>query len=150
MANVVVLKGYGMRKEGLADGAVTPGHVVYRSSATEFKVGRKGGAGESGPRSFCDINPGVGRALDDNYADEDQINVYYAHSGDEINALVAASAPAIAVGNTLEAAADGTVIVVTADSATGNGERDSTIGYAVEAVDNSSGSSAVRIKIEVS
>lgn len=134
-ARSILLRGDGVYKEGVANGAITPGHFVKRDSAGKFVVG-------TGDIAVAEIpdwqgnNSGISTA----YASGDQINVCYPARGSEIYALVAAAAPAIAVGDTLDVAATGTVIKHTSGTI---------IGKALEAIDNSGGGSSVRIRIEL-
>jgi hypothetical protein len=53
------------------------------------------------------------------------------------------------IGDTLESAGNGMLRKATTDAATDDTQRNSSIGKALEAVDNSGGGSPARIKIEV-
>lgn len=148
MSNIaILLPGYGViAKEGLADEAITPGALLERT-ATGFA--NHGTAAGNAAASFADINPEIGRGLDTDYADGDQIRVAFCAPGVEVNALVAAGADAITAGDYLESAGDGTLRLVATDTDTPQGLREGIVARALEAVDNSGGGSAVRIKVEV-
>ena len=78
--------------------------------------------------------------IDQVYADGETVSYGAYHSGQEVNAILAAGAAAIADGAPVTSAGDGTWKVGLAANA---------IGYATEAVDNSGGGSAVRISIRI-
>ena len=104
---VVVLKGTPITKEALASGALTPGELLERASATQFQAHSTAG-GNAAPL-FADINPEIGRDIGDNYTSGDQVKGAFAYPGRESNALVAAAASAIAVDDYLESNGDGTL-----------------------------------------
>jgi len=79
----------------------------------------------------------------------DRTFYFVSEPGEEVHALVAAAAPAIAIGDALESAGDGTVRKVVARAATTSAQTNSIIGIALEAVDNSGGGTPVRIVMEV-
>jgi len=87
--------------------------------------------------------------IDTAYAAGALVRYGAAHSGQEVYALLAANAAAIVKGDPLESDGDGTLRVQTTAAATADTERDSVVGYALEAVDNSAGGTTVRIKVRV-
>jgi hypothetical protein len=82
-----------------------------------------------------------GKGIDDAYAVNDRVLYQPLDTGCEFMALVAAAAPAIAYNDLVESAGNGTVrkTVIAANA----------IGRATEAVDNSGGGAAVRLRVEV-
>lgn len=182
----VLLKGRGIRKEGTANAAITPGHLVERMSTGNIRVHATAGAKAS--PIFAVENEILGKEITVAYAATDRCYFEFLTSGCEVYALVAAAAPAIVVGDLLESAGDGTLRKVAAttdltDSTTGTADgtladvggafsqatlnnnfadlaakvnailpgasQAHVVARALEAVDNSGGGSAVRIKVEV-
>lgn len=146
MSNTITLKGVPQHNEGNASVAVTPGMLVERVAAG---IRPHSVAADNARKYFAVEFDEVGRGVDDVYAIGERVLYGRYASGDEVYALVAAGATAITVGAALESAGDGTLRIQTTDAATDNTERDSVVGYAKEAVDNSGGGSRARIKIEV-
>jgi hypothetical protein len=143
----ILIKGSAVRKEGIAGGTITPGHLVHRNSSNQFVVHPTAAA--TAMRAFAMENEVVGGDINDTYAANDTILVAYPAPGSEVYALVPASAAAIVIGDTLESAGNGMLRKATTDAATDDTQRNSSIGKALEAVDNSGGGSPARIKIEV-
>jgi glycerol kinase len=152
----IVLKGTPLRKEGVASEAITPGHLVefggvndLRKHATAGGNARKAFAVEYDPENEIDTACAAG----------DQVMYVTGHPGDEVYALVPAGAVAIAKGDPLESNGDGTLRKHVAPSQAVNEggtatytitqKVDGIVAYALEAVDNSAGASAVRISVEV-
>lgn len=142
----ILLKGDPLPKEGTAGGAITPGHLVQRSSGSY--VVHATAAGNALP-AFAKEDSDAGQTISDDYASGDRVRLLVCRTGDEVHALVAAGAAAIADGDALESAGDGTLRVVATEAATADTQRDGIVAYAREAVDNSGGAEAVRIKVEV-
>jgi len=109
--------------------AETAGTVVLNTSADALSQ-----------KLFAQTNLAVAGDIDLEYANGETVSYGAYHSGQEVNALVAAGAAAIADGAPVTSAGDGTLKIGTVANA---------IGYAIEAVDNSGGGSAVRIQIRV-
>src|SRR3990170_7472075 len=161
MAKTVVLKGDPVRKEGVAAEAVTPGHLIefVPSGADAGKLRKHASAGQNAAHMFAVEEEFVGDDIDTAYAASDTVQYVAARPGDEVNALVAAAAAAIVKGNFLESAGNGTVRKHTVPSqAVNEGGTNSytitqytraVVGQALEAVDNSGGGTAGRIKGEV-
>lgn len=156
MPNIVLLKGVNqvVHKEGTAEAAITPGELVERD-ATDGQIQAHGTAGGNASPSFANIKAELGGDLDDAYAADEQIRWFTASPGVEVYALVAASAAAIAIGDYLESAGDGTLRKKTAQAVNEAGTATYTIytsalvARALEAVDNSAGTTEARIKVEV-
>lgn len=135
----IELYGQGCQHEGEAAAAVTPGHLVERDANGEIAVHSTAGGG--GNPHFANEYDLTGRGIDDDYADGDQIIFTTYAPGSSVFALVAAAAPAIAVGDFLVSDGDGTLKKAGLDEVA--------FAQALEAVDNSGGGTAVRIKVEV-
>lgn len=105
--NTTILKGRGIRKEARAAGVVSPGDLVEFTSAGKYQ--RQSVDGMRVMRSFAVENELFGKGLDTDYADGDQLLVESCTPGMEVYATVAANAAAIAVGDRVVAAGDGTV-----------------------------------------
>lgn len=152
MANTILLKGRGIRKEGIAGGTITPGHLLTLSSSDTMVVH----ATAKGPAAplFAVENDILGKEITDNYVANDYVQAEYLTSGCEVNALVAAAASAIVVGDLLESAGDGTLRIRTAFAQSGTTpfavtEAGAPIAQAIEAVDNSGGGAPARIKVVI-
>jgi hypothetical protein len=139
MANKILLKGRGERREAAAAGTITPGHLIQYNTAGAFVV-------QTNDQKPCSPlvaveNDLVGDTISDNYVSGDYVQGEHLASGDEFLGLVAAGAAAIVRGDELASAGDGTIEkAVDAVNA---------IAVALEAIDNSAGGSAVRIKAMV-
>lgn len=105
----IVLKGSerGAYEEYLADAALTPGHLLTLNSTNE--VLKHATAGGICLKWFACEDSLQGKTIDDAYAAGDIVRVWKCVPGDWINALLAASAAAIVVGDYLCPAADGTL-----------------------------------------
>lgn len=97
----------GVRFEGQANGAITPGHLLLIQNTKKLVVHNVAGGMQL--RLFALENAAVGKDLTQAYASGDFVYGTIAQPGDQINALVAISAPAIVAGDLLESAGDGTL-----------------------------------------
>lgn len=177
----VLLKGSPVGCEALAGGAITPGHLIQLGSAGTLTV--HSSAGLFTPVYIARENELIGNGISDAYASGDTVPYWHCKPGDEIYALVPASAAAIVIGDFLESAGDGTLRKVAAyltDNSGGSANTTlqdigaspaeaeiannfadvaaainalkaggSALFQALEAVDNSGGGSAARIKVRV-
>jgi len=109
--HTILLKGTGIGKEGVANAAITPGMLVERM--TTGKIRKHSTAGGPAMPAFARENELIGKEIDVDYAANDRVYWTVMPPGSEIYALVAASAVAIAVGDFLESAGDGTLRLVT-------------------------------------
>lgn len=126
--------------------AIIPGMLVQETGG---EVEEHGTAAANAQKLFALTDISTGGTIDDVYTVGATVRYGAAHSGQEAFALVAAGATAILDGAALESNGDGTVRTATADAATDTTQRDSIVGYAMEAVDNSGGGASVRIAIRV-
>ena len=125
---VVKIRGDGIRKEAPADSAITPGMLVELLSTG--RVQPQSNDAVKVPMAFALENHLIGGDLDKAYAEDDTVQYEVLPPGAEVNALVKASASAIAVGVFVEALDDGTVKILAGGVP---------IGMAMEAVDNKIG-----------
>lgn len=145
--NTIILKGNGIRKEGAASSAITPGYLVEFGGANDLQPHSTAAA--NARKAFAVENDLVGDGIDTDYAVGERVQYEVFGSGCEVYALVAAAATAITKGAALESAGDGTLRILTTDAATDDTQRDSVVAYALEAVDNSAGGTEARIKVEI-
>lgn len=145
--NTVVVKGYPMRKEAVAGGGITPGHLINLNSTNKVVV--HAGAAKSASAMFAIENEVIGNGIDVAYVANDNVLYGIFQPGDEVYALVAAAASAIVIGDLVESAGDGTVRKVATDTATSQDERHGLVGRALQAVDNSAGGTPARLLIEI-
>jgi hypothetical protein len=138
MSNTILLKGRGIRKEAVAGGAITPGHLLTLDAAGELIVHATAG-GYAAPL-FAVENDLEGKTIDDAYAADDFVQAEYMWQGFEVYALVPASAAAIVIGDLLESVGDGTLKILATGVA---------VAQALEAVDNSVGGTPARIKVVI-
>lgn len=143
----IVLRGGGIRKERKAGGAITPGHLVELNASDQFVVHST--AAGNAIAAFAVEAEVFGKDIDTAYASGDQCFVEYLPTGSEVYALVGAGAAAIAEGDYLESAGDGTLRKLATATATTQAQRASVVARALEAVDNSAGGTPARIKVEV-
>lgn len=145
-SNEIVLKGRGKRYEGVANAAITPGDLV--TVLATGKLARHAVAGGRAMRLFAIYNYMVGKDRTMDYAANDWVQADDVEPGSEVNATVAAGAPAIVIGDNLESAGDGTLRKhVVADSV--DPSTVALIGVAVEALDNSAGGTKARIRARI-
>jgi hypothetical protein len=135
MANTILLKGRGIRKEAVAGGTITPGDLLTINSSGNL-IRHATASGAAAPL-FAVENDLVGLTIDDNYDANDYVQSEYLFSGCEVLTNVAAAAAAIVIGDLLEADGAGGVRKLT------NGV---VIAQAIQAVDNSAGGSRARIQ----
>lgn len=147
----ILLKGerQHIRKEGIAGGAITPGHTVILGSTGTFTAGPAAAAApakntlavalERELENWNNGAPQAGSPIDRAYANGDRLLYAVLSPGCEWYALVPAGAAAIVKGDRLEYAGGGALRKAT------TGE---VIAIALEAVDNSAGGAAARIIVE--
>lgn len=145
-SETIVLKGMPSFDEGLAVAALYPGHIV-ELTATGYQ---KHSVAKGNMSATVAIeNAVINGEITTEYALGDNVIVGTFKSGDQFQARVAAGATAIAIGDYLTSAGDGTVQVIGADAATSEAQRSAVRLKAVEAVDNSGGASEAFINVEV-
>jgi hypothetical protein len=150
--HTILLKGRGIRKEAVAGGTITPGHLLTINSSGKLVV-HATAKGKAAPL-FAVENDLEGKEIDDNYVANDFVQSEYLYCGMEAYALVAAGASSIAVGDLLESAGDGTLRKRTAESQLTTGNYTFTSGgnavaQALDALDNSGGSDPARLRVVI-
>lgn len=142
-----------VRKEGIADSAIKPGHLVKRASDGKFDV--HGVAGGVAQAAFAFEQELVnGADVDTAYAQNDRLYYGVCSPGALVYAWLPANASAVVIGDYLESNGDGTLrkhVPQTDTDGTGTPaiRTGQIIAMATEAIDNSSGGSPVRIIAEV-
>jgi hypothetical protein len=121
---------------------ITPGHLVDFTTAALLR--KHTVAGGLAAARFAIEQDYVGDGIDTAYAAGEFAKYINFPAGSEVNALVAAGAAAIVIGDPLESAGNGTLRKQAAPGAS-----DSVIGVAKIAVDNSGGGAAVRVIVEI-
>ncbi len=147
MSNTILLKGRGIRKEGVALLALSPGELVERNASDQI-IAHATAAGNASP-AFVVENELLGSEITVDYAALDNVVYETMPRGAEVLARLAAAAAAVIIGNYLESAGDGTLRITTTAAATANTARSGIIARAIEAVDNSGGGGEVFIKVEI-
>lgn len=149
MANTIILKGDPIRKEAVADEALTPGFLVRFDSDGELE--KHGTSGGNAQPMFVVEEDFVGDDIADDYAIGDQVQYVVARPGDEIYAW-ATTSQTIKKGDPLESAGDGTLKKHTAQAVAESGSAsytiyaDAIVAYAAE--DKTTTGAAARIKVE--
>lgn len=144
----VILRGTPVIKEAVAVSAViTPGMLLLRTSATQVRP-HNVAAGMAQP-AFAVERDITGGDITTNYAVADTVAYASMEPGYEVYAIVAAGAGAIVAGDFLES--DGSGGLRKSTHAVTNATTASAwpIAVALEAVDNSGGGTAVRIRAEI-
>lgn len=150
MANTIILRGRDLviRKEGVTDEAVTPGHLLERGGSND--VQKHSVASGNAQKLFALENDLVGESITDAYATGETVQIAACPTGVEVYALLANGENA-SIGSALVSNGDGTLAVFTAydtsDSAVSINPT-AIVGYALEALNNSTGSAA-RLRVEV-
>ncbi len=119
----ILLRGSPAMREGVANAALTPGHLIEQMSTGKFRKHATAG-GVRPSRLFAREEEYVGGGIDTDYAANDQLTYMDCKPGDQVYALVAAAAAAIVIGDLLESAGDGTlrkVVSYLTDSSGGTG-----------------------------
>lgn len=138
MPNTILLKGEVLRKEGVTDEAVTPGELMERGGSNDVQAATSGNSATAAV-IFALENDLVGDGIADDYDSGDTVQLGYPEPGAEVYAFLAYG-DNVSVGAALESSGNGEL------TAHSSGR---VIGYALEAVNNTTTSGADRIQIEV-
>jgi hypothetical protein len=140
--NTICLKGDFVRKEGEANGAITPGHLVeFGSGVGNVEV--QSVLGQKCRHAFALENDLVGKDFDDDYAAGDTVSYGVFAPGAEVYALLD-GAENVSVGDALSAGGDGSLVAADSD--------EHVVAFALEDVNNSAestGGAHARIIVEV-
>lgn len=143
MPNKILLKGNPETKEyTCTNAAITPG-MLLALSATGVRPHNT--ADGTGPRLFAAENGMVGDGITDTYAVGDNVIALSCSGGEEVYAFIKAGEAAVSIGQALSSNGAGYLQVPDASPVTDG----IIMAYAAEAVDNSGGGSAARIKVVV-
>jgi len=148
-AKTIILKGSGVRKEALASGSVTPGHLLQLTSAGAFIVHQV--AKGIGRALFAVEDDLQGNGIDDVYATTTLVQANIMQKGDVVNAILATS-QTIVRGDYLESAGNGQLQKLTAASQLTSGNYTYTpagVAIAVAVEDVTTTSAVKRIAAEI-
>lgn len=138
--STILLMGDPMIKQREAGGTIMPGHFLELNSADKVVV--QDTADNADALKWVAIENDIGGDdLDHAYLNGEVVRFAACRSGDEVYALLPASATAVVIGSLLTTVADGTVKLTSTEG--------DCIAKALEAVDNSGGSSVARVRIEI-
>ena len=122
----------------VTNAAITPGMLITRTATGVRPHNVAGGAASA---MFAVEDSKLGNDIDDDYAVGDQCTFAEFMPGSSVYALAHAGGAAISANDLLKSGGDGTLELASTDEVA--------VARALEAVDNSGGGSAVRIKVEV-
>ncbi len=137
----ITLKGnaHVIRKESIALGAITPGHLIERAAGG---VQVHGSVGENAARSFAVENEVVGKEIGDAYATDDTVLYGVFPPGSEVFAI--AGTAGVTIFDFLESGGDGRLVTLPTEAATPETARHSVVAQALE-----TSAVGVRVKVEV-
>lgn len=138
------ISGDHIRREGVTDEAVTPGHLIELGGSNDIQ--KHSTASGNAQRAFALENDLVGDGIDDAYASDDTVQYGVFGRGARVYAWLAYGED-VAIGAQLESAGDGALQEHTAVGSAV--EVEAVVAVATEAVTNTSGGAAVRIIAEV-
>ena len=124
---IVVGAEQAIRKEGIAAGVITPGHLI-QGPAGDLIV--HAAAGETAQKAFALENEVVGGDISTDYADNDTVLYAVMPPGSIVYAI--ADGAGVTAEDFVESSGDGTMLVVAAHAATTDAERNSVIGKALD------------------
>lgn len=128
-------------KDGISDVSIDPGHVVEIGGSNDIQ--KQSSAGGDGEKAVAMVNRAKHGKVSDSWASGDTVEYAIAQSGDEVQVRLGSGSAEhnISKGEQLEFAGDGTV---QSQGTAGSGNH--TKFVALEALDNSGGSSEKLIK----
>jgi len=140
-AKTIILIGRGIRKERVANAAITPGHLVEVMTTGKLRVHAT--AAGNAQKAFAVEDDMQGKSITDAYVANTRVQYEVMERGAEINAIIA-NGQTIAIGDPLESAGDGTLQKHVPDVDSG-GEaifENAIVGYAMAACDMSGSDAA--------
>ena len=140
----ILLKGDPLQKERAAAGTITPGHLIELDTDGNVIVHATDGAPAA--NMFAIEDSLQGNEIDDDYSEDDRVQYIVGRAGDEVLMWLADGENA-GIGDFLVSAGDGTLRVMSGDSAT----EEAVVAQAIEAVDrdDSAITTAGRIEVEI-
>lgn len=156
VAKTIILKGKGIRKERIANAAITPGHLVELMSTDKVRVHAT--AGGNCQKAFAVENDLIGADIDTAYAALARVQFEVMERGSEVNAILK-NGENVAIGDFLESAGNGELQKHVADvdlNAPGSANftvyTNQIVAVAIQAVnlsDSSDADPSNRIKVEI-
>ena len=138
----IMILGDGIPKEAKASGAITPGHLLERTSASVDTVRVHTTAGGNVvPKIFAVEDDIQGKEISQAYATTNNVLMRVCQGGEEVYAIIK-NGQIVAKASLLESAGDGTLQVHTPDSGSVTELNEQIVGRALEACDMSSSSGA--------
>lgn len=137
-------------EEKIAAGVITPGNILELDS--NGKVQRHSTSGATvAPLMVALEDELQGKTIDDNYAADDPVQVWYPKSGDIFYGLLDATSEDVSIPDGLESNGDGTLKKWTPLDSEASGHERSLVGRAEEAVTEvgSAASTDARIRVKV-
>lgn len=104
--NTVKLAGDGTFDTAKAGGAITPGDLIKVDSNGDVVVHNSAG-GNPGPKMVALENTPFNKTISDDYADNDQVQVFYPWSGAKLQMRLEAGSAPVTVGDLLESFGNG-------------------------------------------
>ena len=138
-ADTIVLTGDPIYKEGVTDEALSPGHVLENGGTADIQKNTV--ANRNAGLLIAKEATDIGCGIEDAYAANDRVRYFGATKGMVVLVRVAAGATAITANALLATTNSGTVA--------GGATDDTACGIALEALDNSSGTTEAFIRMEV-
>ena len=146
MANTIILKGDGIRKERPAAAAgIRPGDLLEIDSTGDYAV-HSGAALTVGAKTFAFENELEGEDINHNYLVDEQVLAIACVPGMEILAWLLDGEVAV-IGSRLDSVGDGNLKLVDTSAATADTARNSVVAIALEALSPSGADG--RIKVEI-
>jgi len=129
----IIVKGEGVRYEGKANAAITPGHLVEQMSTGNIRV--HASAGGNAMRAFAVENDLEGEEIGDAYVANERVQYNIFQNGDVVYGILADGQNA-SIGSKLESNGNGELRVAGEESS-GESQPESIVGLALDAVDAS-------------
>ncbi len=148
-SHTIVLQGGAVRREDLANVALTPGELLRVNANEKLEPhGAAGGVlvGKLFALESPTAPPGITEAIDEDYAVDDIVYYAEAQPGDVVYAFLAAGETAVKGVTQLQSDGAGALQAETVDATT---LANSIVGVPAEDVDNSGGGTRVRLRVRV-
>lgn len=145
MPKTISLKGEFIRKEGIASGVITPGHLIEFGGSNDVQVSDT--AGEPCRKAFALENDLVGKGIDDDYASGEVVQYGVFPPGAEVYAWLDDD-QTVNKGDPLSSNGNGRLQAAQAFDFSPHKIADYIVAFALEDV-SGGGSLPVRIKVEV-
>lgn len=148
----IMTHGEPVSKEVQANGVITPGQLIERTS-TAGDVQRHSTAGGNAAKMFALSDVFLGKEIGVKYANDAKMRCQIFRPGDEVYAIIKDGTAAIVIGSFLESAGDGDLQLHEADDSAALESPEAIVAQALVAIDLSSSSNADpsirRIPVEI-